>query len=181
MVFIQKNMSSMATMINDDTFARMVAEEVKNKLSPAQRDILLAPENWGRWKDSLLILIENLDSQIENIKDNADSDAERYSSMGRSGEKLAREAAKAYQGRIIKIERFKFHVNRRLDDVMMMIETGNQIKSDGWDKVEFLKRAISMHRQLLREYDLEDTAVDRALWAALNDKWEFDEITSDSL
>lgn len=168
-------------MINDDTFARMVAEEVKNKLSPSQRDTLLSPENWGRWKDSLLILIENLDSQIDGIKADADADAERYSSMGRSGEKLAREAAKAYQGRIIKIERFKFHVNRRLDDVMTMIETGNQIKSDGWDRVEFLKRAIATHRQLLREYDLEDTAVDRALWAALHDKWEFDDITSENL
>lgn len=168
-------------MINDDTFARMVAEEVKNKLSPSQREILLQPENWTRWKDALLLLIENLDSQIENIKDDAEADADRYSSMGRSGEKLAREAAKAYQGRIIKIDRFKFHVNRRLDDVMMMIETGNQIKSDGWDRVDFLKRAISTHRQMLKEFDLEDTAVDRALWAALTDRWEFDDITSENL
>jgi hypothetical protein len=174
-------MSSVGIMINDDTFARMVAEEVKNKLSPSQRAILLEPQNWGRWKDALLMLIDNLDAQIENIKEDAEADADRYSSMGRSGEKLAREAAKAYQGKIIKIDRFKFHVNRRLDDVMMMIETGTQIKSDGWEQVEFFKRAIATHRQMLKEFDLEDTAVDRALWAALNNKWEFDDISGDSL
>ena len=61
-------------MINDDVFARLVSEEVKNKISSVQKQILLEPENWHRWKDGLLLLIENLEIQIEGIKDDADAD-----------------------------------------------------------------------------------------------------------
>mgnify|MGYP006268553467 CR=1 FL=1 len=168
-------------MINDDTFARMVAEEVKNKLSPSQRSILSQPENWGRWKEALLMLIDNLDEQIENIKDDADADAERYGALGRDGDKLAKEAAKTYQSRIIKIDRFKFHVNRRLDDVVTMIETGNVTPSDGWADVDFLKRAISKHRSMMMFLDLEETAIDRALWSALDNKWDFDDIDTSTI
>lgn len=171
----------MAVMMNDDVFARMVSEEVKNKLSASQKKILLEPENWGRWKEALLFLIENLDRQIENIKEDAEVDAEKYSTMGLSGKKLAAEAAREYQYRIKKIDRFKFHVNRRLDEVMMMIETGNVESSDGWDRVAFLENAIVKHRELLREFDLEDTAVDRALWSALAGNWEFDSIEEGNL
>ena len=32
--------------INDDAFARMVAEEVKNKLSPLHKKELMKRENW---------------------------------------------------------------------------------------------------------------------------------------
>lgn len=175
-------MSSVETMINDDEFALLVSEDVKNKLrNPKNRDILLNPENWGRWKNSLISLIDNLNSQIEMINEDAEADSQRYESMGRSGQKLAKEAARAYQQKIVKIERFKFYVNKRLDDVIMMIETGNEIKSDGWEQVEFLKRAIAEHRKMLREYDLEESAVDRALWSALQNRWDFDSITEDDL
>lgn len=167
--------------MNDDVFARMVSEEVKNKLSSSQKRILLEPENWGKWKDALLFLIENLDRQIENIKEDAEADAEKYMSMGLSGQKLAAEAAREYQYRIKKVDRFKFHVNRRLDEVMMMIETGNVESSDGWDRVAFLENAIAKHRELLREYDLEDTGIDRALWASLSGNWEFDSINEGNL
>jgi hypothetical protein len=168
-------------MIDEETFAQMVAEEVKNKLSSSQKKILLEPENWGRWRDALLLLVENLDRQIESIEQDADSDADKYASMGLAGKKLAAEAARDYQYRIKKIDRFKFHVNRRIDEVMMMIETGDVESSDGWDRVAFLENAIVKHRELLREFDLEDTAVDRALWSALSGNWEFDSVNESNL
>lgn len=171
----------MAVMINDDVFARMVSEEVKNKLSTSQKKVLLEPDNWGKWRDALVFLSENLDRQIEGIKDDAEADADKYSLMGLSGKKLAIEAAREYQYRIKKIDRFKFHVNRRLDEVMVMIETGNIELSDGWDKVAFLENAIVKHRELLREFDLEDTSIDRALWSSLLGNWEFDAINESNL
>jgi hypothetical protein len=125
-------------MITDDVFARMVAEEVKNKLSPNQKETLLEPENWSRWKRALLYLLTNLEEQIEDLKIDALSDASRYRNMGKHGEKLASEAEKSYKSKIQKIERFKFHVNRRLDDVATMMETGNVSRSDGWSEVSFL-------------------------------------------
>ena len=63
-----------------------------------------------------------------------------------------------------------------------MIETGKEmVVSDGWQEVDFLKRGISAHRSLLREFDLEDTGVDRALWALLENKWLFDDVGIDTL
>lgn len=166
--------------INDDEFARMVAEEVKNKLSPIQRQELMLPENWGRWKKSLIALSENLQNQIEDIESDADSDEQRFTSMGRNGARLQRESRLHYDQKATRVKRFKFHVDKRLDEVSVMIDTGKEIENDGWKEVDFLKRAIVTHRNLLREFDLEETEIDRALWATLDNKWLFDSISEHS-
>lgn len=167
--------------MNDDAFARMVAEEVKNKLSPLHKKELMEPENWQRWKTALLALSENLQNQIEDIEEDAESDAHRYASLGRAGNRLSKETDKYYGSKATRVKRFKFHVDKRLDEVCAMIETGSIIQTDGWDQVEFFRRAITTHRSLMREFDLEDTALDRALWSTLDSKWEFDSINSDNV
>lgn len=167
--------------LNDDSFARMVAEEVKNKLSPTHKQILLEKQNWSRWKDALIALSQNLQIQIDNIEADSDSDAVRYAALGPAGVKLTREASSYYDTKATRVKRFKFHVDKRLDEVMNMIETGTEIETDGWDQVEFLRRAIVTHRTLMRSFDLEDTAIDRALWSTLDNKWLFDSITNDNL
>jgi hypothetical protein len=168
-------------MIDEITFAQMVAEEVKNKLSPIQRDMLTDPENWSRWKDHLQALVDNLDDQIGDIEYDNQSDIERFESMGRDGRILAQEASKAYEARKKKIIRFRFHVNKRLDEVSAMIDTGEAPVSNGWQEMETFKKAIIKHRALLREFDLEETSIDRALWAVLNNEWLFDSIDESSL
>ena len=65
-------------MISDDAFANMVAEEVKNKLSNKQRLQLLEKENWERWKETLLVLAEKLQEQIEQIEYDSEADRIRY-------------------------------------------------------------------------------------------------------
>jgi hypothetical protein len=50
-----------------------------------------------------------------------------------------------------------------------------------FEAANFYRRAILKHRDMLIEYDMEDTAIDRALWATLDNKWEFDRVTSDAL
>lgn len=167
--------------MNDDAFARMVAEEVKNKLSPLHKAELMNKENWERWRSALIALSENLQNQIDAIEGDAEADEARYSSMGAGGRRLSQQAASYYGDKAIRIKRFKFHVDKRLDEVSMMIDTGAEIESDGWDKVDFLRRAIAKHRSMLREYDLEDTAIDRALWSTLDYKWAFDSINDDNL
>jgi hypothetical protein len=168
-------------MINDDAFAEMVAEEVKNKLHSSEKKILLQEENWDRWKQCLLALVDNLEEQIYNIENDAAHDKIRYEAMGADGRRLAKEAAQAYNGRKSKIGRFLFHVNKRLDQVNGMMETGKVIESDGWTEAELLKKAIIRHRSMLRDYDLEETAIDRALWSTLDGSWKFDEIDPSSL
>lgn len=172
--------------ISDDEFARLVSEDVKNKVSSRQRQVLLQQENWNRWKRALLILVDNLQSQIDDMSDDQQSDSERFSDLGEEGVILLRESNLSYQTRKIKIERFKFHVNRRIDDVMKMIELGevahiNKDVTTNSSDANFFRKAIAMHRKLLDEYDLEATQIDRALWKSLDNEWAFDEINESNL
>lgn len=171
----------MGDRVTDDEFARIVAEDVKNKLSPIQKKILLDKDNWSRWREALIALSDNLQRQIENIEADAESDSERFSSMGRDGSALSREAGNYYGAKATKVRRFKFHVDKKLDEVLVMIETGLEIETDGWDKVEFYRRAIAKHRTLMNDFELEDTAIDRALWATLDNEWLFDSIEESNL
>lgn len=163
-------------MINDDIFAGMVAEEVKNKLSVNQKKELMKEENWERWRDALLALVDNIEDQVLGIDEDAESDRLRYEILGRDGRRLAKEASLAYASRKAKVTRFLFHVNKRLDEVVQMIETGEKIQSDGWAEIDFLRKGIIRHRMMIRELDLEETAIDKALWSTLDGKWNFDSI-----
>jgi hypothetical protein len=167
--------------MNDDFFARLVAEEVKNKTSTMHKQELLKPENWNRWREALIVLSDNLQSQIENIESDSESDSKRYSALGYAGAKLTKESRNYYDNKATRIKRFKFHVDKRLDEVSLMIDTGEEIQNDGWEQAEFLRRAITTHRAMLRNFDMEDTAIDRSLWDALDSNWTFDSINGDNL
>ena len=161
----------------DEFFARLVADDVKNKITAQQREGLMAEANWDRWKRALLALLDNLEDQIENIQIDAQADAVRYGGMGRAGKRLADEAARAYDMRETKVQRFRLHVERRLDQVVTMLQTGEPMDASPWETVDFYRRAIITHRKMLNEHDLEDTEIDRALWATLENRWDFDKVT----
>ena len=164
---------------NDDAFAYMVAEEVKNKLAPNQRQILMRRENWERWQAALVALVENLDGQLRMLQESEEIDANRFGSAG--SRRLQKEVHSAYGNRRLKIDRFRFHVNKRLDEVTAMIETGETKENNPWDVVDFYKRAIFEHRKMMHENDLEPTPIDAALWATLSERWEFDKIDTSLL
>lgn len=168
-------------MITDDVFAQMVAEEVKNKLSPTQKKLLMQEENWDRWKRALSALLDNLTDQIENIKADMKADQRRYSSMGEDGEALVAAAQSAYDMRLNKINRFKFYVENRLAQVEGMIDGKAPLETTPAEDVQFLRRAIVMHEKLMEKFDLEATSIDRALWATLENRWDFDEVDASNL
>jgi len=78
--------------MNDDMFARLVAEDVKNRVSDTQREYLHLPQNRERWKRALLALVRNLEEQMRNIADDKEMDIERYSELGEDGKMLLVEA-----------------------------------------------------------------------------------------
>jgi len=159
--------------MNDDMFARLVAEDVKNRVSDAQREYLHLPQNRERWKRSLLALVSNLEKQIQNISEDRQLDSERYEDLGDDGKILLAEAIQSYDGRQSKIERFKFFVDKRLDYVASLGEDESAVA-----RVAFLEAAILKHKEIIEEEDIEFSDVDEALWAALENKWEFDNINS---
>jgi len=162
--------------MNDDAFAKLVAEEVKNRATRDSRAFLLQKTNWHRWQQALLALIENLDGQLERIEADAEMDTERYSAID-GGSILLTESLASYEMRKKKIDRFRFHVENRLNQVTLMIDTGVEIEDDAMTKLLTLQRAIRRHKELMYEYDLEDTVIDRALWSTLDGHWDFENIT----
>ena len=171
--------------ISDDEFARLVSEDVKNKVSSRQREILLDFSNWGRWQETLLMIVDNLQDQLDDIDADRDADRIRFESMGKDGLVLLQESEFAYTSRKAKIERFKFHVNRRLDDVTTIIETGTSdgVQHDAMttnSDANFYRKAIAKHRALIEEYKLEETEIDKALWRTLNNEWTFGDINEDN-
>lgn len=177
-------------MLSDDAFARLVAEEVKNNVTQAQRDLLRLPENWSRWQRALVALVANLDGQLDSINEREQDDTKRYTEMSATlagtddAQKplhiLASRQAE-YADKRKKIERFRHHVEDRLDEVTRMIALGTEAVEERLQVVMFLRRGIERHREMLDEFDLEATPVDKALWAVLEGKWEFDSITAKDL
>ena len=166
--------------MTDDNFAKLVAEEVKNKVSPANKRHLLEKENWGRWERALVALVENLNNQLTDIAEAIEADTERYSGI-EDGHILLSEALSAYESRKKKIERFRFHVENRLVDVSKMIETGLPMEDDVLERLLMLQKAIKRHKELMVTHDIESTVIDRALWDSLDGKWNFDNITERDL
>ena len=167
--------------MNDDAFARLVAEEVKNKVGKAQKEFLMLPENWSRWQRALLALAKNLENQLLDINDDEDADRRRYEALGEDGVRLLAEAVSDYENRRKKIERFKYHVDNRVDEVTKMIALGVDSVDDELKTIEFLRKAIKTHREMLAENDMESTSIDEALWKTLEGKWTFDDIDINEL
>ena len=167
--------------MNDDTFARVVAEDVKNRATPQQQEYLKLPENWSRWQRALKTLETNLNSQLESIHKYEMEQITTYKALGRDGVKLIAEATAEFDSRRKKIERFKFHVTNRLDEVTRMIAVGGDEVDKRLEVVDFLRRAIEKHKAMMLSYDLEPTPIDGALWSALDGKWEFDSLSEDEI
>jgi hypothetical protein len=167
--------------MNDDIFARLVAEEVKNKVSKSQRLVLMEKQNWDRWKRALVALVGTLQSQLDNLADDEESDRERYAELGSDGQRLLAMALADYNMRRSKIERFKFHVERRLDEVEQMITTGQPAHTDPLKNAILYENAIKKHRELIETYDIEPTVIDLALWDSLDGEWTFNKVKAEDI
>lgn len=167
--------------MNDDAFARLVAEEVKNRVSKTQAEFLRMPDNWDRWQRALIALCSNLEQQLSTLQSDAAVDRSRYEGLGADGIRLLAEAMSDYENRSSKINRFKFHVEKRLDEVTRMIAVGSSGGDGEMATAIFLRTAINKHRDLLQEFDIEPTPVDQALWSTLDGVWAFDSIVLEDL
>jgi hypothetical protein len=166
--------------VNDDTFARLVAEEVKNKATREQKAYLMLPENWARWQRALKILVGNLQDQLERISESEEEATDQYRHLGDEGIKMIMELNSGFADRRKKIERFAYYVEQKYDEVTRMILLGTEQVDERVGMIEFYRKAIQRHRELMNEYEMDPTAIDEALWASLDGKWDFDEITEES-
>ena len=159
--------------MNDEAFSRLVAEEVKNKASEAQKKYLAMPENLDRWKRALQYLATNLEEQIKEIDRQEKLRSIQYKSLGAEGDLLFAEASANSGVRRSKIDRFRFFVSAKLDEVSRMVAS----VSDDGSSDDFHRKAIKKWWSLMQEFEMEPTRIDHALYASLDGKWEFDELS----
>lgn len=167
--------------MTDDTFASLVAEEVKGKVSATQRQYLLLPENANRWRDALVSLSRSLQEQLNRLAEREETEGATYQTMGADGVRLLAELLADIEMRRKRINRFKFFVDQRLDEVTRSLEMDGERVSEREGIVEFLRLAIEAHHTMMTENDMEETPIDRALWAALDGRWEFDKVKPEDL
>jgi hypothetical protein len=169
-------------MLTDDNFARLVAEDVKNQVSNEQSDYLRKPENHARWKRSLQLLLVNLDGQLDELAIKEDLEVNRYSGLKDDGVRLLAEVQTVIEQRRRKIVRFRFHVEKRLDEVARVTNASSKDETEQIGNYNLLKSAIQKHKSIVLDEDFYESldcqqdAVDEALWAALDGIWAFDEI-----
>lgn len=166
-------------MLTNEAFARLVAEDVKNRVTDEQRKYLRLPENMERWQRNLVALLENLAGQLTELNDKEQVETSRYQQLGDDGIRLLAEIQADLDQRRKRISRFRHHVENRLDEATRLIAVSDS--DDGGGATAFFQRAIAKHRDLIQEADLDPTPIDKALWAALEGRWDFDDVDLDSV
>lgn len=161
-------------MLTNEAFARLVAEDVKNRVTDEQKRYLRMPENLERWQRNLVALLGNLAQQLDDLADRERDETDRFRALGDDGTRLLAEAQADITERRKRISRFRFHVETRLDEATRLIAVGES--DPGAELSVFMRRAIEKHREMLTGADLDPTPIDKALWATLAGHWLFDEI-----
>lgn len=166
-------------MMSDETFARLVADDVKNRVSDEQRRYLRMPENRDRWMINIIALLRNLDQQVAEIEAHEERDREIYGALGDDGIRLLAEAQAACDERRKKVLRFRYHVEKRLDECERINIAHDE--QDAEQDRPILRRAIEKHREMTENVGINPTEIDTSLWAALDGEWKFGDIDMDRL
>lgn len=166
-------------MLTNEAFARLVAEDVKNRVTDEQKRYLRLPENAERWQRNLVALLDNLANQLVELNDREAEETERYHRLDEDGVRLLAEMQADVDQRRKRISRFRYHVENRLDEATRLIAVADL--SVNGELAVFMQKAIEAHKDLIYQADLDPTPIDRALWAALEGRWDFDSIDVDSI
>ena len=164
--------------MNDEAFSRLVAEEVKNKASDSGKKYLAMPENLERWKRALDYLSKNLEQQIVDIDHQEKIRVSQYEKLGDEGNVLLAETTANAAIRRSKIDRFRFFVGAKLDEVTRMVDALTPTEATNDD---FFRRAINRWWSLMEEFEMEPTKIDKALHSSLRGKWEFDNLNEENI
>ena len=151
-------------MTDVNNFAIIVSEDIKNKSSQHEKDMLRLPENHERWRSCLIDIIETVSNKISELDSDILSLRESYSDF-------VSDPAAGLEDQKEKSKRFRFYAEKRLAEVDRLISLG---KSDdrSLSLATFLREAISTHKKIVTDSGY-PSAADTALWSALDGEWKF--------
>jgi hypothetical protein len=93
--------------------------------------------------------------------------------LGTEGDLLLAEASATSGVRRSKIDRFRFFVSAKLDEVSRMVASVSE--ENPLD--DFHRKAIKKWWSLMQEFEMEPTRIDYALYASLDGKWDFEDLS----
>lgn len=160
--------------MNHEAFARLVAEDVKQRVTTEQAQYIRDVNNLSRWQNCLIALLENLSNQLVDLDNREAEESERYRALGSEGLGLLAEMQSDIEQRRKRIYRFRYHVEQKLDEAARLIASSDP--DPDAEMLEFLRQAIEMHKSLTKQADIDATAIDEALWGTLHGRWDFDDI-----
>jgi hypothetical protein len=128
---------------------------------------------------NIIALLKNLDQQVAEIEAHEDRDRDIYGALGDDGIRLLAEAQASSDERRKKVLRFRYHVEKRLDECERINIAHDESEQDSDRPI--LRRAIEKHRELTEQVGINPTEIDAALWASLAGEWRFAEIDIDRL
>lgn len=163
-------------MLTDDAFVRLVADDVKNRVTDEQRSYLRLPSNTARWIEALESLLVSLESQLLELDRKEVIEVQRFSALGDDGVVLLAELQTDIEARRTKIGRFRFHVETRLDEARRAQIIASDVGGERARAADFFREAIARHREMILAYDFDYSDIDEALWATLDGLWNFDDI-----
>jgi hypothetical protein len=168
-------------MITDRDFENLVAEDVRGKVSDEQREYLRVPDRRDRWREALAGLHTKLDGQLERLDDRERLARARSDSPDAGmGDARVEELAEL-EGRRGKVNRFMFFVDQRIVEAAAPAGAGDDPARVRAARLALLERAITTHRSLLTDGDVEPTVADQALWDALRGEWKFGGLTPEMM
>lgn len=151
-------------MTDVNNFAIIVSEDIKNKTSQHEKDMLRLPENHEKWRSCLIDIIETVSNKISELDADILSLRESYSDF-------VSDPAAGLEDQKEKSKRFRFYAEKRLAEVDRLISLGES-DDKSLSLATFLREAISRHKKIVIESGC-PSAADIALWSALDGEWKF--------
>ena len=146
-------------------FEIVVSEDIKNKASQQDRDLLRLPENHDRWRECLVNIIETVSFKISEL------DAE-ISAIRSSYSDFITDPAAGLEDQREKSKRFRFYAEKRLAEVDRLMALG-QPADPSLSLATFLRDAIIAHKRWHEDNGLVNSEGDDCLYAALDGVWKF--------
>lgn len=151
-------------MADISNFAMIVSEDIKNKSSQHEKDMLRLPENHEKWRACLIDIIETVSGKIEELETDILSLRDAYSDF-------VSDPAAGLEDQKEKSKRFRFYAEKRLAEVDRLISLG-ETSDKSLSLATFLREAISTHKRIVTDTGSPSEA-DMALWSSLDGEWKF--------
>lgn len=152
-------------MIALENFEIVVSEDIKNKASQQDRDLLRLPENHERWRECLVNIIETVSFKIGELDKEISAIRSSYSGF-------ITDPAAGLEDQREKSKRFRFYAEKRLAEVDRLMALGQPV-DPSLSLATFLRDAIIAHKRWHEDNGLVNSEGDDCLYAALDGVWKF--------